>query len=111
MRVLPVNGELPHHSFQVQLDGTTYGLEFRWNERAAGWFMSVYDSVGTLLLANRRLVLNWGLLARFKRWQPSLPPGDFVVFDTTQNGVEPGLTDLGTRVLVKYVEAKELGVG
>lgn len=108
MRDIPVNGELPHHVFQVQLDGATYGLEFRWNERAAGWFLSIYDSAGTLLLANRRLVLGWGLIARFKRWQSRLPKGDFVVLDTTQSGMEAGLSDLGTRVKVKYLEEAEL---
>jgi hypothetical protein len=108
MRDLPINGAVPWSSFQCQLDGTTYGLEFRWNERAAGWFMSIYDSSGNRLLANRRLVIGWGIIARFKKWNRALPPGDFIAVDSTNRGQEAGLSDLGTRVKVIYVEAADL---
>lgn len=108
MRAIPVNGELPHQLFNVQLDGATYGLELRWNQRALGWFLSIFDVSGNLLLSGRRLVVGWGLIARFKKWNASLPPGDFIVVDSTGEGLEPGLDELGTRVKLVYIEAQEL---
>lgn len=108
MRYLPVNGELPHHVFFVQLDGTTYGFELRWNTRAQGWFLSVLDAQGNLLLAGRRLVIGWGLTGRFRLRDKRLPPGDVMAIDTSGQGKEAGLDDLGTRVVVTYVELAEL---
>lgn len=108
-RLIPVNGALTHSRLQCQLDGTSFGLEFRWNERASGWFFSIYAADGTLLLANRRLVVNWLLTARFR--DTRLPLGDFIATDTSGQNQEAGLNDLGTRVVVKYLEAKDFPPG
>ena len=105
---LPVNPTLAHSSFEVVLDGATYTLEFRWNERAAAWFFSVYDAAGALLVV-RKVVLsgpdNFRLLGRFR--DARLPLGDFLAVDTSQTWVEPGLGDLGARVEFIYLEAAD----
>lgn len=111
-RTIPVDGTLPHSKLRVSLDGTTFGLEFRWNHRMEAWFFSVFSADGTLLLANRRVALSptggrpFLLLGRFR--DPRLPRGDFVAIDTTSTDREARLGDLGTRVLFVYLTVQEL---
>lgn len=98
----------PHHTIQVELDGVTFTLAFRWNGRAEAWFFSLMDAEEQPLAMGRRLVLDFPLLARFRRNRASLPAGQFVAVDTANTGVEAGLQDLGTRVQVLYIPAAEL---
>ena len=98
-----------HYSFQIELDGRTYELEFSWNERDAAWRMAVLDLEGRVLASPRKVVLVWPLLSR-KR-SAELPPGEFVAFDSTGRNLEPGLGDLGGRVRLLYVEAASLPAG
>ena len=103
---LPVDANAgPHYSFGVELDGVSYGLEFRWNARAESWFMAIYDGEDTLLLPSVRVVLGV-LLAR--RFRAAGVPGDFVAVDTTGRQEDAGLRDFGTRVLLLYYSAGEL---
>jgi hypothetical protein len=98
-----------HYSFQVDLEGATYELELLWVERTPGWYLSLYAEDGTLLLANRRLVLGAFLTRRFKN--PALPPGDFHLVDTSGQDVEAGLNELGARVLLLYTEGPDWPAG
>lgn len=93
---------------QAVLDGVTYTLQFRWNVRLEAWFMDILDEQGvTMLLAGLRLVANWPLGAYNTGRQP---PGAFVAFDTSGEGLDPGLDDLGDRVQLKYFTAEDLGL-
>jgi hypothetical protein len=101
-----MRSDVPHFAFQVDLDGETYGFEFRWNERAAGYFFALYTSDGTPLLSGKRVVLGWPLLRRYADGR--LPAGDLVAYDTTNSDTEPALGDLGARVVMLYYTADEL---
>lgn len=105
VHTIPVRAGVPHFREEVELDGVTYGLEFRWNERANGWFMSLSDAEGDVLLSGIRLVIDWPLLARFKGER--LPRGHLVVVDTSGAGLDPGLHDFGTQRQLLYFDASE----
>lgn len=105
-RSIPIDPDSNHQSVRVQLDGTTFELEIRWNTQAAGYFMSILAADGTLLLANRRLVVGWRLTQRFR--DPRLPLGDFLANDTSGKQIEAAFGELGTRVLLLYLEAADL---
>ena len=95
------------YSFAIQLEGQPYTFTFRWNERASAWFMAILDNAGNPLLCGRKVVIGWPLLARFVI--PALPPGELMAIDTTGEGVEAGVGDLGGRVLLYYVDTATLG--
>lgn len=105
MRTLVIEPGAPHQRQQVLLDGREFVVELRWNERAGAWFMAVSDAEG-LILAGRRVVVDFPLLSRFA--SPRLPDGELFAIDTSGAGLDPGRDDLGSRVDLVYVEASEL---
>lgn len=103
------DGVSPYFDLQVVLEGVTYTLEFRWNVRLGAWFMNIYDADGTTaILVGIRLVANYMLGAYNVGYGG--PPGGFAAFDTSGQGLDPGLEELGDRVQLIYYTAAELGI-
>lgn len=66
---LPLRTDVEHFSYSLELDGSTYGFELKWNARAGdtgAWFVTVSDASGVVLVAHRRLVVDFPFLARFR---------------------------------------------
>lgn len=103
---LPVRNDLPHFTFNCELEGQTYGFEFWWNDRLPGWFMSISTVDGTLVLSGVRLSEGFPLTARFK--DSRLPPGAIMAIDTTGRQADPRLEDLGARTQLAYIESADL---
>lgn len=99
---LPVTGETPHFAFTTELDGATWGFEFRWNHRAEQWIMTMLDGDGNVLVSGIRVFVNLPLLDRFRAYG-TLPPGDIVALDESGANLDPGFADLGRRVMLYYV--------
>jgi hypothetical protein len=97
---------LLHFTVRVELDKVEFLFEFRWNARAETWAMAISDASGTVLLAGRRVVVGFPLLARFRDLR--LPAGELVAVDTTGADDEARSDDLGSRVVVVYTPAAEL---
>lgn len=106
-QIMPTRTDVPHYTFELQLEQRTYAFEFRWNERAGAWFFSIADADGAPLLSGRKVTLGLPLLARFR--DPRLPAGDLEAVDTTGQNRAPGLDELGSRVKLLYLERAELG--
>lgn len=110
---LPLRVDVAFFAYSIELDGATYGFEFLWNERAgdAGtWFVTVSDVSGVVLVACRRLVVDYPILARYSS-DPRLPPGMLLAADMTGTGTDPGRNDLGARVVLLYFDAATLAAG
>lgn len=103
---IPIDSSSPSFSIEVTLEGQSYLLDFHWNERAEGWFFSISDLIGVSLLAGMRLVVGFPMTARYK--SELLPPGVFVALDTSGADLDPGISDLGSRVVLQYVESSDL---
>jgi hypothetical protein len=101
--ILPARSDAAFYDFEVDLDERAFTIEIRWNARAGGWFLSLYDSAGVPLSMGRRIVLGANLLGHGV--DPALPPGTLLAVDTTTQDSDPGRDDLGSRVLLAYVEA------
>lgn len=102
---IPLRTDLPHYDLQVELDGATYGLEFLWNPRSEAWSMTISSADGTVLAAGLRVVVDWAIGKRLK--DATLPPGVFMAQDTSGERRDPGLEDLGRRVLLLYFSQDE----
>lgn len=48
--------EFPNYSYTTGLDGKEYKIQFIYNIRTSSWYLSIYKTDGTLLLAGVRLV-------------------------------------------------------
>ncbi len=108
-RVIPINPGVPHQSMQVDLDGVKFNLTLHWNEREGAWYFDLLDASNVPLLMGTKLVINVPLLRRMST--ETKPPGEIVALDPSGNeGADPGLDDLGERVLLVYEEAATLPV-
>lgn len=106
MVLLPCAPGVARYTFQCELDKVTFGFGFEWNDRDSGWYMSIADVSGTVLLSGRRVVLNYPLINLYR--DTALPLGNIMAFDSTGTDTEPGYADLGARVYLAYTPFSEL---
>ena len=98
---LPSANDTEAFEYETELQGSVFQLSFRWNRRDAHWFLTVRDADGVDIASGRRVVADWPLLKGVV--DVRRPHGEIVALDTTGEG-DPGLTDLGGRVLLLYEE-------
>lgn len=116
MRLIPTRTDLTNYEVTVELDGVDFDLRFLWNDRDETWYLTISETQSTTidadtgekvpLLAGVPVLIGVPLL-RVLRGSVR-PSGELVAYDTTNLGRAPGLTDLGSRVQLFYVEASEL---
>jgi len=103
---IPITADTPYFQEVVLLDGVAYTLVFRWNVRANSWYLDILDETGeTTYHAGVRMVVNFPLLLRVTGRKP---PGWLVLNDSSGAGLDPGLSDLGTRCLLNYYSTSDL---
>jgi hypothetical protein len=105
MIIIPTLAGVARYSQRTILDGREYVLSFAWNSRVGKWSLSVADAKGVPIVQGIRIVCGLPLL-RLLTDQRS-PPGDLIALDRTGEG-DPGFNDLGTRVVLQYIEASSL---
>lgn len=87
------------------LDGRRYLFELTWYGRAEVWMLDVRSSDGTMLLAGIPVRVGQDLLRPYVGDAlPGEGHGQLVAVDTSGVGVDPGRYDLGTRVVLVYME-------
>lgn len=96
----------PVHDYAVVLDGTEYRLKIHYRERNDRWYLSIYDADDEALLLTKKLSIDTRLLVNHVI--DGLPPGDFILIDTSGSDVECGWDDFGTRCALVYIEESEL---
>jgi hypothetical protein len=101
--IIPTKTDNEHYTIEVELDGVLYELLLAWNHRAQSWFLSLSLLDGTPVVSGVRVVADIPLLHYCGH--ESAPPGALMAMDTSGAGLDPGLTDLGGRVLLMYEEA------
>ena len=105
---IPLRSDLPHFEVQVPLEGRTYTFELRWSVREERWYLDVLTEERDPIYTGIAVVLNFRLGARCvdERWFP----GALFAVDTSGAQVDPGLNDLGERVILAYFESSELPI-
>lgn len=94
-------------TFQVELDGTTYSLTLYWNPRDESWYITIADSSNSPILSCQRCVVAYPIGLN-QAYNTSLPPGSLQFQDTSGQGLDPGQTDMGARVILLYFDAAEI---
>lgn len=105
MQIVPTFTD-PFSSQLTTLSGRDYLLTFAWNLRESAWYLDIADQDGVVLAASLKLTVDYPLLKRAT--DPRLPAGTLMPLDTSGAGIDPGLDDLGTRVLLSYLEPGDL---
>jgi hypothetical protein len=104
---IPTSTTESHYSQIVKLDGSDFILDFDWNQREGKWYLSVSTASDGMIQGPVKVVADWPLI--YPRKDPPLPPGSLVAIDTTGEGLDPGLSDFGTRVRLVYLDSEEIG--
>lgn len=102
---LPVPAEgVANVTYQVKLDGVSYGLEYRWSARDSRWTLSLFDSEGTTLFYLRAVAVGEDLLDGDPKG--TFPPGVLmpVVNEPYRDGYgydidDPAFDDLASGVV------------
>lgn len=111
--VIPtLNDGTSDYTMRVRLDGSVYILRFLYNQRLDRWSLTITDDAEDLLAAGIPIVANWGLI-RFYKYDPRLPPGEFMAIDLSGDGSPPGLLEMapGARVRFVYFPAASVVAG
>lgn len=112
--LIPNRSDLTYYEMQLTLDLVAFDLVFRWNERDETWYMSIYDpnvaeqSDGsrTPIIGQIPILVGSLLLSTYSR--RDRPLGDFLAIDTQGEDHDPGILDLGSRVVFLYFSNAEL---
>jgi hypothetical protein len=86
----------------TSLDGEDFILRFLWNERDNHWYLTIRDSAGSDIITGVKLVADIPIASHVA--DEDMPAGQIWTIDMTGAGADPGLRDLGARVLLAYVE-------
>lgn len=100
---IPFNGQGAFQDFTITLEGRAYLLSFNWNTRGNFFSMSISKEDSTPIAEGIAMRLGTALFAKYQL--VDLPPGDFFLWDTTGNIVEPSRLDYGQSVKLMYVES------
>ncbi|HEY3817324.1 MAG TPA: hypothetical protein VGL81_09145 [Polyangiaceae bacterium] len=93
----------PSYFEMVTLEGTTYGLQFDYNQRCASWYMHVADSAGVDIYNGVKLVTGFSLLKKCK--DPRAPAGAIIVVAAGTDQTPPQQYDLlpNARCTLQYI--------
>ncbi len=104
--IVPTSQTSEFYSQQTTLDGQLYTLQFKWNRREESWYLDILTDLEDPIQYGIKIVCDWPL-GRLQQ-DPRMPPGLLMAVDTSGLQVSPTIDDLGTRVLLVYVEEADL---
>ena len=98
--VLPLDAAQPAYTVDVGFGGVLYRLALQVNTRGGYWTMGIYTTADEAIVEGIRIVTDWELLGQYS--DSRLPPGRLFSVDLNEDGSEPTVDDLGSRLLVVY---------
>ncbi len=95
-----------HIDYNVTLEGISYHVYLDLNEREERWYLSIHDAENQPIegCISRKLVTNWQVLRGAT--VDGRPPGD--IFTSSTSHEDPGLLELGKRVVFYYLESTDV---
>jgi hypothetical protein len=105
-RQLQTSTELAYYSQTVELDGSTFLLVFRWNARREYWSVDIFDVDGNPIALARKILVDVDLVKQ--RHHAGAPAGVLFAWESKDQKEKPGVDELGSRVLLLYLEESEL---
>jgi len=100
--LIPTSTKASNYEQTVSLDGTDYRIRLLWNGRDTHWYMTLRTAAGVDLVTGIKVVANIPFAVHVA--DSDMPAGQIWVLDTTGGGADPGLRDLGERVVLLYAD-------
>jgi hypothetical protein len=102
VRLIPTES-YPDTTQQCDLDGVTYSLRLKWNQRDESWHLDLSTLDGVPIAMGVKLVTRFPLLRR--NLHPARPPGELYLLDAKGLDGAATLEEFGSRFGLYYVEA------
>ena len=101
--IVPRDGDVANFEFLIELEGVVFRLKFKFNQRESVWYFDIFDEFQNPLRTSIKIVANYPLLTRLRT--QSRPAGDFFAVDSRTFPAPPTLDELGSTVLLTYLES------
>lgn len=99
---IPVRSDIDSYRFRTTLEGAIYLLKFRFNKRMDHWVMDIFDTDENPVIVGRPIMVQIDPFRIFV--EEDLPPGNIIPVNLEELNVDPGIDDLGNKVLLFYEE-------
>lgn len=107
--IVPFQPSIPNYQFSTVLDSYTVTFDVLWNARDNAWYFDLYDSDLTPIAFGIKVVL--GVNLGRKSTDPFFQQNLLRAFDTSGQGIDAGIDDLGARVIVRRYSIAEILYG
>ncbi len=101
--IVPRDGDVANFEFLIELEGVVFRLKFKFNQREDVWYFDLLDELQNPLREGIKIVVNYPVLIRLRT--QSRPAGDFFASDPRTFPAPPTLDELGSTVLLTYLES------
>lgn len=102
---IELDNTIDSQTFRQDFEGTTYILKVIWNAREGLYQFEMYN-LSDELLASAPLVPGEIIFSDYSA-REDLPPGAFVINDTSELGRAPDKDTLGIDIFLQYVESTD----
>jgi hypothetical protein len=102
---LPIDAAYPNYRVGITLNDIPYIFDVHWNGRDNAWYFDVLDSTELPIRCGIKIVLGTSLGVRST--DPRYPSGMLVATDTSGEGRDATIDDLGSRVVVLHYTVEE----
>lgn len=97
---IPIPAETIPFDQQVELDGVSFLLKFRYYYRDGFWRLTIVKG-GTVILTNIKLINTLDLLGQYRHLE-DLPAGTIIISDQNFMDSDPNDTNFGDSILLMY---------
>lgn len=94
------------YDYTITLGDHSYRLILTWRERPAAWYLDLYNSADVLLIAGKRLSVDWPLLFRHTGRLPA--GGQLILLDTADSMLDCTFEELGDRCRWCWIPEAEI---
>lgn len=106
MNIVPLLPSIPNYRAGLTIGTVQYLADVHWNGREEKWYFDLLTEDGEQIVSGVGIVL--GAFLGRKSASALMPAVTFVAVDTSGEGRDAGIDDLGTRVQVYSVSYEEL---
>lgn len=97
--IIPITND-PNQELRVTLGDTEFYMIIKYNVRAELWTLNILDAGKDPIVEGIACRVDYSLLSRYKDIR--LPENKLFLIDTSGEGLDPTLDDMGQRVLLAY---------
>jgi hypothetical protein len=97
--IIPITNDA-NQELKATLDDSEYFIRLRYNVRGEYWTLDMLTAGKTPIVTGVAIRVSYSLLSRYV--DTRLPDGKLYAIDTSGEGLDPALDDMGERVLLAY---------